>query len=120
MTTIFNPSGEVLHVPDPTPAELSAAMVEACLRAVLRSIKDGNLTGAFCPDPLSKYRAEWGPLFTGCDLIEVQIYCAGDPTHEERTAAWTRMRELGHEPVIAIHEKPEAISYDLTIEVAHV
>ena len=118
MTTIVNPSGEVIHVPDPTPAELSAAMVEACLRAVLRSIKDGKLTGTFCPDPLSKYRAEWGPLFTGCDLIEVNIICAGDPTFDERAAALLRLRELGYEPIVAIHERPEAISFDLTIEVA--
>lgn len=118
MTTIIAPNGSRITAPDPSPAELSAAMVEACLRVVLRSIKDGRLTGRFSSDPSSKYRVEWGPLFTGCDLIEVQIFCAGDPTFDERAAALLRLRELGYEPHVVIHERPEAISFDLTIEVA--
>ncbi len=116
MTTIIAPNGSRITVPDPSPVDLASSMAETCLRIVTRDIERGNLSGAISPDPLSKGRVEWGPLFTGCDLIEVNIICAGDPTFDERAAALLRLRELGYEPIVAIHERPEAISFDLTLE----
>lgn len=118
-TTIIAPNGSRITVPDPTPAELATSMAETCLRIVTRDIQRGNLSGAIIPDPLSKWRVEWGPLFTGCNLIEVNILCAGDPTFDERAAAILRLRELGYDPIVAIHERPEAVSFDLTIEVGN-
>ena len=117
MTTIIAPNGSRITVPDPSPVELASSMSETCLRIVTREIQRGKLSGAISPDPLSKWRVEWGPLFTGCDLVEVNIICAGDPTFDERAAALLRLRELGYEPIVAIHERPEAISFDLTLEV---
>lgn len=116
-TTIIAPNGSSITVPDPTPVELATSMAETCLRIVTREISRGNLSGAISPDPLSKWRVEWGPLWTGCESIEVNILCAGDPTFDERAAALLRLRELGYEPLVAIHERPEAISFDLTIKV---
>lgn len=116
MTTIFNPSGEVLHVPDPTPAELSAAMVEACLRAVLRSIKEGTLTGTFCPDPLSKWRVTWAPIYDGSPVIEVQVQCAAETSQDERTAAYNRLNEFGAALVVPLGRE-RGIAFNMSIEV---
>ena len=41
--TIATPTGRTLQLPPPAPADLAAAMAEACIRLALARIKQGEL-----------------------------------------------------------------------------
>lgn len=116
MTTIFNPSGEVLHVPDPSPAEFSAAMAETCYRIARRRIDEGETTGRAIPDPLSKWRVEWAPIYEGSPVIEVQVQCAAETSQDERTAAYNRLNEFTLAHVVPLG-RTRGIAFNMSIEV---
>lgn len=99
-----------------TPAELSAAMAETCYRIARRRIGEGETTGHAIPDPLSKRRVEWAPIYDGSPVIEVQVQCAAETSQDERTAAYNRLNEFGAALVVPLGRE-RGIAFNMSIEV---
>jgi hypothetical protein len=115
MTTIIAPNGSRITVPDPTPVEVASSMSETCLRIVTREIHRGNLSGALSPDPLSKWRVTWAPIYDGSPVIEVSIQCAAETSQDERTAAYNRLAEFGTTLVVPLG-RTRGIAFNMSLD----
>lgn len=99
-----------------TSAEISAAMAETCYRIAMRRIDEGETAGQAIPDPMSKWRVTWAPIYDGSTVIEVQVQCAAETSQDERTAAYNRLNEFGTALAVPLG-RTRGIAFNMSIEV---
>lgn len=90
--TVATPTGRTLQLPPPAPADLAAAMAEACIRLALARIKQGELAGRAIPEPAAVWSIRWDRVNSWSVLLTIE---ARDELDDDaKTAVIARLSDL--------------------------